>query len=149
MATSCNPCSAEERTVVRAAAGVPPGPGPNDVQRMQHAREEAQQCEQDVDDQVTGAAGAQADATRWEADRKAASVNSMSCFNALSTIHGNARNAITATAPLGCKHWEHSTSTHSMLQQSWHDMMPEEADRSLPVALALRCLHAPLLDMKY
>ena len=42
-----------ERTVVRAAAGVTPGPGSDDVQCVQHAREEAQQREQNVDDQVT------------------------------------------------------------------------------------------------
>lgn len=59
---------------MRAAAGVPPGPGANDVQRVQHPREEPQQRQQDVDDQVARAAGAQAHTAWWEDDREPAQI---------------------------------------------------------------------------
>jgi hypothetical protein len=50
-------------------------------------------------------------------------VKAMSNANAIATC------CIMATAPLGHEDLAHTTSAHSMLQQSWHDMMPAEVAR--------------------
>lgn len=65
--------TALQLTVMRAAAGVAARPGSNDIQRVQHARKEAEKRQHNVDYEVAAAAGAQADAAGRKADREPAS----------------------------------------------------------------------------